>query len=47
MWNPLRKRLGLGMKVDFLGLVEECGMEVLWEERVNRNSSSIIICKVT
>ena len=47
MWNPLRKRLGLGMKVDFLRLVEECGMEVLWEERVNRNSSSIIICKVT
>ena len=47
MWNPLRKRLGLGMKVDFLRLIEECGMEVLWEERVNRNSSSIIICKVT
>ena len=47
LWNPLRKRLGLGMKVDFLRLIEDCGMEVLGEERVNRNSSSIIICKVT
>ena len=47
LWNPLRKRLGLGMKVDFLKLIEDCGMEVLGEERVNRNSSSIIICKVT
>ncbi len=46
IWNPLRKRLGLGMKVDFLKLIEDCGMEVLGEERVNRNSSSIIICKV-
>jgi len=47
MWNPLRKRLGLGMKVNFLELIEDCGMEVLEEERVNRNSSSIIICRVT
>ena len=47
LWNPLRKRLGLGMKVDFLKLIEDCGMEVLGEERVNRNSSSIIICRVT
>ena len=47
MWNPLRKRLGLGMKVDFLELIDDLGMEVLGEERVNRNSSSIIICKVT
>ena len=47
LWNPLRKRLGLGMKVDFLGLIGDCGMEVISEERVNRNSSSIIICKVT
>jgi len=27
LWNPLRKRLGLGMKVDFLKLIEDCGME--------------------
>ena len=47
IWNPLRKRLGLGMKVDFLKLIEDCGMEVLGEERVNRDSASIIICKVT
>ena len=47
IWNPLRKRLGLGMKVDFLQIIEDCGMEVLGEERVNRDSASIIICKVT
>ena len=47
LWNPLRKRLGLGMKVDFLRLIGDCGMEVISEERVNRNSSSIIVCKVT
>ena len=47
IWNPLRKRLGLGMKVDFLQLIEDCGMEVLGEERVNRDSASIIICKLT
>ena len=31
LWNPLRKRLGLGMKVDFYGS-EDCGMEVLGRE---------------
>ena len=32
LWNPFRKRsLGLGMKVDFLKIIEDCGMEVLGE----------------
>ncbi len=46
LWNPFRKILGLGEKVNFLELVENCGLEILEERRVNRDSASIIICMV-
>jgi len=46
LWNPFRKILGLGEKVNFLELVENCGLEILEERRVNRDSASIIVCRV-
>ncbi len=44
--NPFRKRMGLGMHVEFVRLVEQCGLSLIREERVNRNSSSMLVCSV-
>ena len=48
LWNPFRKRLGLGKHVDFKQVIEKCGLELLSEERVNRftTHSKILVCKV-
>ena len=35
LWNPFRKRLGLGKHVDFKDIITKCGLEILSEERVN------------
>ena len=47
-WNPLRKRLGLGKHVDFKEVIEECGLELISEERVNRidTYSRMLVCQV-
>jgi phosphatidylethanolamine/phosphatidyl-N-methylethanolamine N-methyltransferase len=47
-WNPFRKRLGLGKHVDFKELIEECGLELISEERVNRidTHSKMLVCQV-
>ena len=47
-WNPLRKRLGLGKHVDFKELIEECGLELISEDRVNRidSYSRMLVCQV-
>ena len=47
-WNPLRKRLGLGKHVDFKEMIEECGLELISEERVNRvdTYSRMLVCQV-
>jgi len=47
-WNPLRKRLGLGKHVDFKELIEECGLELISEDRVNRidTYSRMLVCQV-
>ena len=47
-WNPFRKRLGLGKYVDFKELIEECGLKLISEERVNRidTHSRMLVCKV-
>ena len=47
-WNPFRKRLGLGKHVDFKELIEECGLELISEERVNRidTNSRMLVCQV-
>ena len=48
IWNPFRKRLGLGKHVDFKQLIDNCGLELLSEERVNRitTHSRMLVCKV-
>ena len=46
MFNPFRKRLGLGMHVEFIKLIEECGLDVLEEIRVNRGSTSLLVCEI-
>ncbi len=47
-WNPFRKRLGLGKHVNFKELIEECGLELMGEERVNGvgTHSKMLVCKV-
>ena len=47
-WNPFRKRLGLGKHVNFKELIEECGLELVSEERVNRidTHSRMLVCQV-
>ena len=35
LWNPFRKRLGLGKHVDFKEIITKCELEILSEERVN------------
>ena len=47
-WNPFRKRLGLGKHVDFKELIEECNLELISEERVNRidTHSRMLVCQV-
>ena len=48
IWNPFRKRLGLGKHVDFKQLIENSGLKLLSEERVNRftTHSRMLVCKV-
>jgi len=48
LWNPFRKRLGLGKHVNFKQLIENCGLKLLSEERVNRftTHSRMLVCKV-
>ena len=48
LWNPFRKRLGLGKHVNFKQLIEKCGLKLLSEERVNRftTHSRMLVCKV-
>ena len=48
IWNPFRKRLGLGKHVNFKKLIESCGLKLLNEERVNRftTHSRMLVCKV-
>jgi len=48
LWNPFRKRLGLGKHVDFKQIIENCGLELLSEERVNRvtTHSKMLVCKI-
>ena len=47
IWNPFRKRLGLGKHVDFKQLIEKCNLELIREERVNRitTHSKMLVCK--
>ena len=44
--NPFRKRMGLGMHVEFTELIEQSGLLLITEERVNRKTSSILVCSV-
>jgi len=48
LWNPFRKRLGLGKHVDFKDIINKCGLEVLSEERVNSftTHTKMIVCKI-
>ena len=48
IWNPFRKRLGLGKHVDFKQIIGNCGLELLSEERVNKftTHSRMLVCKV-
>lgn len=48
IWNPFRKRLGLGKHVDFKHIIEKCGLELVSEERVNRitTHSRMLVCKI-
>ena len=46
LFNPFRKRLGLGVHVEFIKLIEECGLVILEEIRVNRSSASLLVCEV-
>ena len=47
LWNPFRKRLGLGKHVDFKELIETCNLELLNEERVNNftTHTRMLVCK--
>ena len=47
IWNPFRKRLGLGKHVDFKSLITKCGLNMISEERVNRftTHSRMLVCK--
>ena len=47
IWNPFRKRLGLGKHVDFKSLITKCGLDMISEERVNRftTHSRMLVCK--
>ena len=47
IWNPFRKRLGLGKHVDFKELIDKCGLELLSEKRVNNftTHTKMLVCK--
>ena len=47
IWNPFRKRLGLGKHVDFKDIIEKCNLELLSEERVNNftTHTRMLVCK--
>ena len=47
LWNPFRKRLGLGKHVDFKQIIDKCGLELLSEERVNNftTHTKMLVCK--
>ncbi len=47
LWNPFRKRLGLGKHVDFKEVINKCGLKILSEERVNSftTHTKMIVCE--
>ena len=46
IWNPIRKRLGLGRQIDLFQIIEKNGLELLKSKNVNRIASKLLVCKI-
>ena len=46
IWNPIRKRLGLGRQIDLFQIIENNGLELLKSKNVNRIASKLLVCKI-
>jgi len=44
LFNPIRKRLGLGMHVDFESMISECGLEIELSEKIGRSHRTLFVC---
>ena len=45
-WDPLRRRMGLGKHFDLLELLQECGLQVVSDDIVNRIKSRLIVTRL-
>jgi len=44
LFNPIRKRLGLGMHVDFESMISECGLEIELTKKIGRSHRTLFVC---
>ena len=44
LFNPIRKRLGLGMHVDFESMISECGLEIGLTKKIGSGHRTMFIC---
>ena len=45
-WDPVRRRIGLGKNFDLLQLLQECGLQVVSDDIVNRIKSRLIVTRL-
>ena len=45
-WDPVRRRMGLGKHFDLLELLQECGLQVVSDDIVNRIKSRLIVTRL-
>ena len=44
LFNPIRKRFGLGMHVDFESMISECGLEIEMSKKIGRSHRTLFVC---
>ena len=44
LFNPIRKRFGLGMHVDFESMISECGLEIGLTEKIGSGHRTLFVC---
>ena len=44
LFNPIRKRFGLGMHVDFESMISECGLEIELSKKIGRSHRTLFVC---
>lgn len=44
LFNPIRRRLGLGMHVDFESMINECGLRIELSKKIGNSHRTLFVC---